>query len=329
MNLLKSTIGRMTSLAIYSLLTSMYAIADFCPTPPTKVEPNVSVKVDFDKKTHNYIYRYTLSNGRGALLPIDDFFIGISKTPIRFSSPKDWDASPSTENGMQTHFTWDTSFASSYVSPGGSRSGFEIESSYEPGLVQYYVLGRTGTRVGTPTVDDDEPTPDCEGFYDDKSTLDSMVSGITQGPVGDGRISLDIELKDSKGERECGPVSPYEDKGLLNLLVKGKKDFNVDDLDLTSLRFGVGKAPVVSSRKLGKSDNLLLQFDTQAVEIECGRDRVLFLTGKTKTGKDVLGGAEIKTKNCDKRKKRVKPRPPGSFPTNIRDRNKPHKSNSN
>jgi hypothetical protein len=313
---------------LVSFLISPNLRADFCPTPPTRVDPNVGVKISFDKKSKLYTYRYTLSNGRSALLPIDEFILRISKPPTRVGSPSNWDGSPFVRSGVQSHFIWDTAFAANYVAPGGEKSGFEIESPYEPGVIQYYVLGRTETRVGTPTADDDEPTPDCEGFYDDKPMLDGMVSGITQGPVSDGRLSLDIELKDSKGERECGPVSPYEDKGLLNVLVKGKKDFNVDDLDLTTLKFGVGQAPVVSSRKLGKSDNLLLQFNTQAVEIECGRDRVLFLTGKTKTGIDVLGGVEVKTKNCDKRTKRVKLRPPGSFPTSIRDRNKPHKSNS-
>lgn len=326
-NKIKQSTTSITAIAMLVIFTQNTQ-ADFCPTPPTRVEPRVTVKVDFDKKSRNFIYRYTVSNDRGAQLPIDEFLLRVIKNPTRFGSSKDWDAFTYMDGEIMSHFTWSTAFNTAYVKPGESKSGFEIESPYEPGTVQYYVLGRTETRVGTPTADDDEPTPDCEGFYDDKTMLDSMVSGLTEGPVSDGRISLDIELKDSKGEHKCGPVSPYEDKGLLNVLVKGKKDFNVDDLDLTTLRFGVGQAPLVSSRKLGKSDNLLLQFDTQAVEIECGRDRVLFLTGKTKTGKDVLGGTEVKTKNCEKRTKRVKPRPPGSFPTSIRDRNKPHKSGS-
>lgn len=283
------------------------AHADFCPTPPTRVEPQVKVSVEVDKKTKNYIYRYTVTNGKSALLPINSFIVRITKDPISFKTPKDWEGFSDKDGDVMSHFTWSTAGLSAEVSPGSSKSDFVVESHDAPGLVQYYVLGKTSARIGTPTADDDEPTPDCEGFYDDKPYLERQVSGITQGPVSDGRISLDIELKDSKGEHECGPISPYVDKGVLNVLVKGKKDFSVDDLDLTTLRFGVGQAPVVSSRKLGKSDNILLQFDIQKTEIECGRDRVLFLTGKTKTGKDVLGGAEVKTKECDKRPKKKLP----------------------
>lgn len=170
--------------------------------------------------------------------------------------------------------------------------------------MRYYTLGHVGSREATPTEDDDEPTPDCEGFYDDLPYLEGMVSGLTEGPVGNSRLSVDIKLMDKKGERDCGPVSPYAGKGDLHVLLQGKKDLDVKDIDLASLKFGVGKAPLAASKLLGKSNNLLLQFDLEKVGIECGRDRVLFLSGKMKDGKEILGGAPVKTKDCDKRPKK-------------------------
>lgn len=291
-----------------SLILTSISRADSCPTPPTRIEPNLSVKIDYEKETGEYIYNYRLTNGQSALIPIRIFRMPIKTSPNAFNGPEKWLAKFWAENDALQYFTWSATPLNG-VAPGGSVSGFVLKSTAAPGAIQYYTLGKTSARVGTPTAEDDEPTPDCEGFYDDKSVLDSMVSGVTQGPVGDDHLSLEVELKDPKGEHDCEPVSPYEDKGLLNVLLKGKKGLDVKEIDLSTVRFGVGKAPVVSSKRLDESNNLLLQFKTQDIAIECGRDRVLFLTGKMKeNGKEFLGGAPVKTKNCDKRPKRKLPK---------------------
>lgn len=280
-----------------------------CPTPPTAIEASVTVKIDFEKKNGLYTYRYSLSNGKGALLPINLFTLPMNHSPSNISSPANWDGDVSKEGDVIDHFSWYSSIPSALVGPGSTKSDFVITSGKAPGLIPFYTVGKTGSRETVTINNDEEAIPDCPGFYDQSPLLESMVTGVTQGPVGDERLSVDIELKNSNGEHEFGIVSPYEDKGLINVLLKGKKEINAKEIDLSSLRFGVGKAPLVSSKALGDSNNILLQFDIPKVGIECGRDRVLLLTGKVKDGKGFLGGAPVKTKNCDKRPKRKYPEP--------------------
>jgi hypothetical protein len=284
--------------------------ADSCPTPPTKINPKINVKIDFDKKTGIYSYKYDLVNERGALLSIENLRIQITSAPTNSMAPSGWVGEPWIENDIVQYFGWSANLGYE-LKPGKTQKGFVIKSTNSPGLVRAYTIGETGDRVGTSVAGstDDEPIPDCEGFYDDLSALEGMVTSLTLGPVGSNQLSVGVELKDSKGERDYGPVDPYGDKGFLNVLVKGKGDLDVKEIDLSTVRFGVGKAAVVSSRKIGNSNNLLLQFKTKDVAIECGRDRVLFLTGKMKDdGKEFLGGAPVKTKNCDKRPKRKTPK---------------------
>lgn len=291
--------------------TLNYAGADSCPIPPTRIEPNLSVKITSDIKTGIYTYSYTLTNGRGAAIPLRRFLIRATNPPDTSQAPEKWQGKPWIEDDVMEYFGWSATPFSA-IAPGESKSGFILKTAKAPGLIQFYTLGETGDRIGTPTPGDkdDEPTPDCEGFYEDQPMLEGMVTGLTEGPVGDDRVSTEIELKDSKGEHRLGPISPYEDKGIINVLLKGKRDLDVKEINLSSLRFGVGKAPLVTSLILGTSNNILLQFDIQKTAIECGRDRVLFLTGKMKNGKELLGGASVKTKNCDKRPKRAELNPP-------------------
>jgi hypothetical protein len=290
------------------ILFTSFALADECPTPPTSVFPKIAVKVDYDKKTKYFTYNYSISNGRESKIPIDHFVLKISSAPeFVLPSPKKWiTIFDEASEGIPANFSW-TTFQKP-IQAGSEESGFKIRSYLSPGPVRYYIQGETGVRVGTPTPEDDEPIPDCPGFYDDISVLEGSVSGIVDGPAPENQVSVDLKLMDSKGERECGPVSPYEDKGLLNVLLKVNKGTKVSDIDLNSLRFGVGQAPLASSKRIGRSEEaILLKFDTQKVAIECERDRVLFLSGKTTEGKDLFGGASVKTKDCDKRPKRKKP----------------------
>lgn len=295
-------------LAILIAFISPFSNADECPIPPTSVNPSITVKVAYDKKTKLYTYNYTLANGNDSKLPVGDFMLGIKDAPVSSGSPSSkWVASfNSAIESLPRTFSWTT--GSEDIRPGNKKPGFILRSYLAPHPIRYFVLGETGDRVGTPTAEDDEPIPDCPGFYDDAPGFDNHLSGIVDGPAPENQVAVDLKLMDSKGERECGPVSPYEDKGLLNVLLKVNKGTKVSDIDLNSLRFGVGQAPLASSKRIGHSEEvILLKFDTQKVAIECERDRVLFLSGKTTDGKDLFGGAAVKTKNCDKRPKRKKP----------------------
>lgn len=277
--------------------------ADVCPTPPTSILPRLKVNVKHEPGSGLYTYSYTLTNANGAGTAISTLAIPMQTKPESTSIPPQWLSRFRAEEGSASYFFWGAS-PLGVIAPGSTVEGFSITSKLSPGPIRYFTDGETTSRIATPTEEDDEPSADCEGFYDDKSTLDSMVSGVTQGPVGDLQVSLEIALKDRNGDRDCGPIFPYEEKGTLHLFVKSKKDIDAKNIDLSSLRFGVGQAPVLSSRFIGKDQHLFLDFDLKTAEVECGRDRVLFLSGKMKDGRPIFGAAEVKTKNCDRRPKR-------------------------
>ncbi len=293
---------------IVGTVTSIAQAAE-CPIPPTNVSPNISVKVEYDKKTSLYTYNYKVANGGSAGVPIGSLILKLAEVPYSFLAPSAEWSSRFDEGNTETPSTFRWSTALGSIAPGTGKSGFVVRSYRSPGPIRYYVRGVTETRVGTPTPEDDEPIPDCPGFYDDIPMLEGNVSGIVDGPAPTNQVVVDLKLMDPKGERECGPISPYEEKGLLNVLLKTSKDIKVSDIDLASLRLGVGKASLASSTRIGRSEkNILLKFDTQKVAIECERDRLLFMSGKTTDGKEIFGAAPVKTKNCDKRPKRKKPR---------------------
>ena len=57
---------------------SSYAFADKCPTPMSKVDPQIAVSIKFDQKSKIYKYSYTLKNGKSGQLPIDLLLIRMS-----------------------------------------------------------------------------------------------------------------------------------------------------------------------------------------------------------------------------------------------------------
>jgi hypothetical protein len=281
------------------------AVADSCPIPPTMIEPRVTVTTSQDKNSGTYTYTYVLSNGPGAKNEFQNFVLLLNAVPESPTAPDRWKVSLSSSGTGKTKVDW-RAFPMDGVPPGREKSGFTVKSKLAPGPVQYFALGVIGDRVGTPTEEDDEPTPDCAGFYDQLPKLDSMISGVVLGPAGPDTIEAEIELKDSNGVSAAAPISPYASQGSLYVLLKSKKELSVTDIDLSSLRLGVGKAPLTESKRLGASGNLLLQFDVRRAAVECGRDREITLTGRTKSGKSLLGSAPIQVKNCDQRPKTPK-----------------------
>lgn len=176
-----------------------------------------------------------------------------------------------------------------------------------PGLVKYYVQGDTGVPTTKATVEDDEPTPNCTGFFfDDRPFLQRLVNGAVIGPAPQNQISVEFKLKKLKnrnGKEEIVDFiesSPRNESGKIMVILKNNKNLNIDSLNIESIRLGTGEAPVETSKILGEKNHeeLRMIFDFKKIGIECDRDRdrVLYLIGKTRDDKTIFGAELIKTK---------------------------------
>ncbi len=308
----KTMIGAL--LTVPFLSTSVLA---GCPIAPVKTSPQVSVRVDHEKKTGLYSYAYTVANQRGAPLAIRSFILQQSDEPIEIQKPVKWTGDfEEADDTLPGHILWAATLNT--IMPGTSQNGFIIKSKRSPGFVKYFVEGRTGVPESEPINGDSEAFPDCPDFFFDKPRFESMTMGMVEGPVPADQISVKIKVKKGKDKEDRKhdrkEFRPYQETGLITVVLKGSREFDVGQVNVSTLRFGMGKAPIVWSEfRPGEDDDdkdddhesrrakkLWLQFNLDQVDIECDRDRVLFLEGKTKDGKSILGGAEIKAKDCEK-----------------------------
>jgi hypothetical protein len=217
------------------------------------------------------------------------------------------------------------------IQPGRQLGGFSVNSSLAPGVGQYYVEGVTQIPASVPTSSDDENQPDCSGWDFKSPRLQTLVTGMVTVPSSPTVISVVLRLRREHGEPSYGPINPHTASGRIAVLIKSSRQFDTADLDVSSVRFGPGQAlPLVSSlirssshddqgdereewekvraNVRGDSDqdrdkrDLLLVFDLKALAIQCVLDKALFLTGSTYSGVHILGGASIRTVDCDMRK---------------------------
>lgn len=280
-------------------------LADTCPISPLKVDPGLKASVEYNSKTKLYTYFYSLENGKTSVLPISSFRIMLNEAPLEIKTPAKWHGNFHKYN-EPNDFTFTSMFA---IKSGSKMEGFSFKSPLPPGVVVYYTMGDTDVPTTTPITGNDEPVPNCPGFFFDRPFLEGFINGLTIGPVPLNQISVELKLKKIKEnkketkdeEEEFTETSPAKDSGKIVAILKTSKDLDVDSVNISTMVLGTGQAPVESSKITGerKHEELRMVFDLKKLGIVCDRDRVLILKGKTKDGKDILGGEPIKTKDCD------------------------------
>lgn len=318
--------------------------ADTCPVPYTSIDPSVSSNVSFDKMTGNYIYSYEIQNGSSALIGIRAFKPVLVQVPSSILSPIHWHSdfvavTPPFE--LEWSSLPSKRWAEPLIDPGKLLSGFSFHSLQPPGAIQYTAEGRTGIPESSPPepgAADDEPDPNCPGWDFDNPRFQTLVTGLTTGPLAPNTISVPIRFRGEGGKNPRWPVNPNADKGKVSVIVLSTRDFDAGRIDLSTIKFGPGKAAPVStkvtarrpeddnpseredwekqvlllhgedSRKTTRS-NLLLTFDLAALQIRCVLDKALFLTAKTSDGKNVFGGVSTKLSGCDAKHPDIRPKP--------------------
>jgi hypothetical protein len=320
--------------------------ADMCPTPSTSIDPRLEAKVTFDKKTNQYLYSYSISNGSDAKTAIERFRIEMSTNPQASTSPNKWFPRYLANHNIPT-LNWSTTYinlgakglggglpvAAYAVRPGQKLSGFSFKSPLPPGAARFLADGFYQPPTTTPTVTDDEPAPNCPGIDLVNEVDDTMVTGLTVGPLPPDTISPKMRLRDETGEHKCGPIDPSQASGNVTLLILSSSTFDASQINVSSVRFGPAqvaplRSEVISSKedddrddereewermsehsdkntdhkKDSKLKNLLLTFDLKSLDVQCVLDRALFFSASTNSGQKVIGGVSAHTVGCNVRR---------------------------
>ena len=318
------------------MLLATASYADPCPPPPSSIDPSVTASISFDKKAGLYTYKYAVQNGQSSQIPIDTFIVQLSQSPTEIQSPVHWISGFMNLSHMPFHIIWDSVYSSKRksvdIGPGQRLSGFSFKSAQPPGVVQYNAQGRTGVPSSSPPAvgaADDEPTPNCPNWDFNNPRFQTLVTGLTTGPLNPNTVSVAIRLRDEKGEHPSGPINPSSPVGKISVLILGSKSFDPSQILVSSIKFGPSSVSPLSPKLVSRRDeddrgddreewekqadsidgdrddkghkkqNLLLIFDQASLGVQCVLDKALFLSGKTQAGENIVAGATTRLFGCD------------------------------
>ena len=312
--------GLLGSFLIINVVTP--ALMGACPTPPTAISPELSVKSSFDKKTSLYTYTYNLSNGPTAKTVISRFMIAVPADTQVTAAPVDWNKKIVPAKGSFPAYAQFSS-GTEDIAPRAAVGGFSLTSKMPPGLVQYFAEGDPSDLPKATTVNKDDEVPEsCPGFYySEKSVLDEMPTGQTQGPVSSSQVELKIFMKlkrerpvrNEDDENENLEISSTE-KGVIEVVAFPTSKFDLTKTDLASIRFGPGKAaptkaelvspkgwPASWRRKADMTQPklIVLEFKLSDLQIRCDVDHSLFLTA-TAGASQLIGSSKVRPVTCSK-----------------------------
>ncbi|MBI3555082.1 MAG: hypothetical protein HY074_02310 [Deltaproteobacteria bacterium] len=176
---------KLTTSLLSMLATPFVALsvhADYCPPAPTSVVANVVASVKWDPQIKLYTYSYKVQNSNSSPIPLKRFLVLTSPEPANIQSPNQWHSDfeatigktdwitsapdPNTKNlnvkGAGGGHLLPAFYA---IKPGASLSGFSFQSPNPPAATKFMVAGDTDIPASTPTSTDDEPAPNCPGWY--------------------------------------------------------------------------------------------------------------------------------------------------------------------
>ncbi|MBI3555080.1 MAG: hypothetical protein HY074_02300 [Deltaproteobacteria bacterium] len=319
------------------MLFAVGARADHCTTPPTSIDAAVSSSASYDANNKLYTYSYKLQNSKTSMLSIERFIVPTYSNPNSSTTPANWWGRYMDEGwprmnwstylshppGVKAPAPTTSGYRPKYfaLKPGDSLNGFSFQSPNPPGVGMFFVEGDTPPPTSTPTATDDEPEPNCPGWVTSGGKLENMVTGMTQAPAAPNTISVVIRMRSSDGNSGVGPFDPARPGANVTVIVQSSKTFDAATVDVSSIKFGPGKAVPISSKlvpsngqssdseaedweksaspgKAGdQAKNLFLSFDARSIGVRC-IDHALFLTGKTTNGKAIIGGKQIILNGC-------------------------------
>lgn len=301
---------------IFSFLITNAIAEDKCPYQRNSILPEIEVNVE-ELKNGEYKYRYRLSNSPASILPVGWFLVETNNLHENVQIPNYWKLMYWGKAGTELLKWAVKSHKIGTVKPGLTSDYFEFTSKNSPGLVKFGSEGVNYTPRKYQDIGYKVPMGLCPGIYQVGSSAVGFagIHGITIGPAPKNRISPEIKFKKTTSstwtgdlntpQSELVPISPIEE-GNVQLAFKEDKNFSADEIILSTVQFGRGKAkPIKTERINGKifgdeeSKNVFtMTFNLQEINVLCNADHALFLKAKMKDGKDLFTGVKIKPTEC-------------------------------
>ncbi|MEK6628764.1 MAG: hypothetical protein AABY53_09070 [Bdellovibrionota bacterium] len=242
-NIIVNLIVMLISVNIYAQ-TYIYK----CSDPELAMSPAVEAKVDYDKKTGLYNYKYKIKNKSDAIVPIHGLYLATFTNASDIKSNKNWKFNSFDDNEL----FWSAKSEGIYInvnfkapipifppgndydiSPGQSIDGFEFKSPHPPGPVKIQFRGTVlkGSEIvgsdGKPiqnfrTVipkDEleklfDEGIVNCPGYFDSSLDVDNPrdtgLIMVTIGPVPPTRITAKLRMRKIKDKKWRGSPTTEE-----------------------------------------------------------------------------------------------------------------------
>jgi len=164
-----------------------------CPTPPTEIQTQLAVDIEFDEATKIYTYNYEFTNGQNSSLSVGLFLIALDESPLEINGPERWLGDYNVFDAKAKYVGWMT--ASNSILPSESKNGFSIKSPNPPGTVKFYSMGDSEVPQAVSSSRNPEGDPMCPGFFfGEPNGLGKFVNGVTQGPVSSEIVSLEGSL---------------------------------------------------------------------------------------------------------------------------------------
>lgn len=224
-----------------------------CADPDTAMSPVTEVKVDFDKKSGLYTYKYIIKNKSDALVPIRRIYLITFSNGADIKSNENWKFNRFDDNEL----FWSSKSEGSYINykyvngeltgpegnsydiwPGKSADGFEFKSKYPPGPVkiefggtalnQYGIAGPDGKLLENPEKvlsefqiqEFEKQIINCPGYINidlevDPSRDFQSVSDVTIGPIPPERVTAKLRMRKINEKKWRGSCDTEPDNEVL------------------------------------------------------------------------------------------------------------------
>lgn len=303
----------------FMLFSNIALATNNCLVPESSIEPEIEVEIS--KEGDVFTYNYILKNPSHNKLPIPLINIETGIEPIEVISPEGWKEMKSPRPQSSFIVRW-ADLSGKKLSPGSVQKGFIIKSKNHPGIIQVKIKGKNLKPYATNEIVKKDNKTICPGIWLAGSTAekDNYVSTIAEGPVPDNTITVPLKIKFSGDKVWKGGLLESADKILISsnekksveLMIESNQNFDVDSLELNSLK--IGRAQIRPNSVKVISDfgdqvhdikstktyvkNILLTFNSEDANILCDVDQSLAVIGITKEGTNFFAVTRISRTPC-------------------------------